>query len=301
MFEKVLVSLDFSPNSQKVLDRVREIPGIREVVLLHVVDATHPSRHGWTHGPHIENAKILLNEKKEEIENPGLKVTIRVDVIVNVITQGTIAQSILEIAETENVSLIVMGARGINPIQELLLGSVSSTVLREAKMSVLIIRDTTPASSMVPGSALFSSVLVPTDFSEPAGDVISVLKTLEGIKKLILLNVVSRAESDAEISQRVTDTQARLLSLQKDLAAAGIAVSHHVRVGDPTEMILSVAQDDNVSLIAINAHGTTAAHPAPWKHHIYCRAKDKEAGSYRQDREESLKADPKFPDFRLCF
>jgi nucleotide-binding universal stress UspA family protein len=184
MFEKVLVSLDFSPYSQKLLDRVREIPGIREVVLLHVVDATHPSRLGWTHGPHIENAKILLNEKKEELENPGLNVTTRVDVIVNVITQGTIAESILEIAETENVSLIVMGARGINPIQELLLGSVSSTVLREAKMSVLIIRDTAPASSMVPGSPLFSSVLVPTDFSEPAGDVISVLKTLEGIKKV---------------------------------------------------------------------------------------------------------------------
>jgi nucleotide-binding universal stress UspA family protein len=256
MFEKVLVSLDFSPYSQKVLDRVREIPGIREVVLLHVVDATHPSRLGWTHGPHIENAKILLNEKKEELENPGLNVTTRVDVIVNVITQGTIAQSILEIAETENVSLIVMGARGINPIQELLLGSVSSTVLRDAKVSVLIIRDTTPASSMVPGSPLFSSVLVPTDFSEPAGDVISVLKTLEGIKKVILLNVVSRAESDDEISERVSDAQARLVALQKDLAAAGIVVNHHIRVGDPTEMILSVAQDDNVSLIAMNAHGT---------------------------------------------
>jgi hypothetical protein len=27
MFEKVLVALDFSPYSQKLLDRVREIPG----------------------------------------------------------------------------------------------------------------------------------------------------------------------------------------------------------------------------------------------------------------------------------
>ena len=215
MFEKVLVSLDFSPYSQKLLDRVREIPGIREVVLLHVVDATHPSRLGWTHGPHIENAKILMSEKKEELENSGLKVTINVDVIVNVITQGTIAQSILEIADTENVSLIVMGARGINPIQELLLGSVSSTVLREAKMSVLIIRDTATASSMVPGSPLFSNVLVPTDFSKPAGDVISVLKTLEGMKKVILLNVVSRAESDAEISERVTDAQGPSFGIAK--------------------------------------------------------------------------------------
>ena len=44
MFEKVLVALDFSVYSQKILDRITEIPGIQEVVLLHVVDATRPSR-----------------------------------------------------------------------------------------------------------------------------------------------------------------------------------------------------------------------------------------------------------------
>ena len=176
MFEKVLVALDFSSYSQKILDRVPEIPGIREVVFLHVVDATHPSRRGWTHGPHIENAKILMDEKKEALEKHGLKVTIHVDVIVNVITQGTIAQSILEIADKENVSLIVMGARGINPIQELLLGSVSSTVLRDAGMSVLIIRDTSLLSTTVSDRPLFSSVLVPTDFSRPSDDVISRFK-----------------------------------------------------------------------------------------------------------------------------
>jgi nucleotide-binding universal stress UspA family protein len=126
MFEKVLVTLDFSPHSQKILDRVGEIPGIQEVSLLHVVDATRPLRLGWTHGPHIENTKIIMAEKKEVLEKLGLRVHINIDVIVNAITQGTIANAILEIAETENVSLIVIGARGINPIQELLLGSVSA-------------------------------------------------------------------------------------------------------------------------------------------------------------------------------
>ncbi|OPY36859.1 MAG: Universal stress protein family protein [Methanoregula sp. PtaU1.Bin051] len=72
MFDKVLVALDFSQHSQTILDRLGEIPGIKEVVLLHVVDATHPSRHGWTHDPEIENAKILLNEKKEAIGKTGL-------------------------------------------------------------------------------------------------------------------------------------------------------------------------------------------------------------------------------------
>ena len=46
MFEKVLVALDFSAYSQKILDCISEIPGIEEVVLLHVVDATNPSKLG---------------------------------------------------------------------------------------------------------------------------------------------------------------------------------------------------------------------------------------------------------------
>jgi len=257
MFEKVLVALDFSVYSQKILDRITEIPGIQEVVLLHVVDATRPSRIGWTHGPHIENAKILMDEKKEALENLGLKVRINVDVIVNAITQGTIAQAILEIAETENVSLIVVGARGINPIQELLLGSVSSTVLRYATMNVLIIRDDTGQGTMTAAHRpLFSSVLVPSDFSKHSDDVISVLKTLAGIKKVVLLHVVSSAETKTEIDESIENAQARLAKLQQDLAAAGIAANPRVRVGDPTEMILSLAEEESVSLIAMNAHGT---------------------------------------------
>jgi nucleotide-binding universal stress UspA family protein len=257
MFEKVLVALDFSVYSQKILDRITEIPMIQEVVLLHVVDATRPSRIGWTHGPHIENAKILMDEKKAALENLGLKVRINVDVIVNAITQGTIAQAILEIAETEHVSLIVVGARGINPIQELLLGSVSSTVLRYATMNVLIIRDAIGQGEITAAHRpLFSNVLVPTDFSKPSDDVISVLKTFEGIKKVVLLNVVSHAETKAEIDESIENAQTGLAKLQQDLAAAGITAYLRVRVGDPTEMILTLAEEESVSLIAMNAHGT---------------------------------------------
>jgi len=71
MFEKVLVALDFSVYSQKILDRITEIPGIQKVVLLHVVDATRPSRIGWTHGPHIENGKSLWMRKKRRLKISG--------------------------------------------------------------------------------------------------------------------------------------------------------------------------------------------------------------------------------------
>lgn len=260
MFEKVLVALDFSAYSQKILDCISEIPGVQEVVLLHVVDATHPSKLGWTHEQYIENVKLLMAEKKESLEHPGLKVDISVDVIVNVITQGSVSQAIIDAAETHNVSLIIMGARGINPIQEILLGSVSSTVIRHAKMNVLIMhfnpnQEEADASTALSHRKLFSKILVPTDFSRPAGDVLSFIKINPGIKEIVLLHVVNRGESQPEIKELVAEAKTRLSDLKKDLIDSGIAVNLHVRIGDPTEMILSVAKEDDVSMIMISARG----------------------------------------------
>ena len=261
MFEKVLVALDFSAYSQKIFDCISEIPGIQEVVLLHVVDATHPSKLGWTTEPYIENAKILMAEKKVALEHLGFKVRISVDVIVNVITRGTVSQAILEAAETHNVSLIIMGARGINPIQELLLGSVSSSVLRQTKTNVLIMhfhpeREDSDAAGETPHQNLFSRLLVPTDFSLSARDALSFIKTIPSVKEVILLHVVNRAESQPEIEVAIQEAQTRLADMRNDLIGSDLAVKHHIRVGDPTEMTLSVAKEDNVSLIAMSAYGT---------------------------------------------
>ncbi len=260
MFEKVLVALDFSAYSQKIFDSISEIPGIQEVVLLHVVDATSPSKLGWTSGPYIENAKLLMAEKKEALEHLGFTVEIRVDVIVNVITQGTVSQAILEAAEIHEVSLIIMGARGINPIQEILLGSVSSAVLRQAKTSVLVMHFNPGEEDAGEGGDksrrhLFSRVLVPTDFSPSAGEALSFIQQIPSVQEIVLLHVITRAESEAEIQAAVREAQARLAALRTDLTAPALAVRSHVRVGDPTEMTLSVAAEDNVSLIAMSAYG----------------------------------------------
>jgi len=261
MFEKVLAALDFSADSQQILDRMSEIPGISEVVLLHVVDVGRPKRLEWTDGHlHIENTRLLMQQKKEFLEQQGLVVHVHVDVIVNAVTQGTVSQAILDIAEEEKVSLVVIGARGINPIQELLLGSVSSSVIRHGTTHVLVLhrdpaREVTDASC-APGQTLFSKVLIPTDFSEPAGEALALVKTIPGIQDVVLLHVVSRAESQPDIEIAVTEAQARLVEIRKEFSGAGVSVTTHVRVGDPTEMILSVAEEDEVSLIAMSAYGT---------------------------------------------
>jgi nucleotide-binding universal stress UspA family protein len=89
--------------------------------------------------------------------------------------------------------------------------------------------------------------------------VVALLRDLGGIGEILLLHVVSHAESEAELSGLVKEAEAWLSALREDLRAAGTRVKIRIRVGDPAEMILSVAREEGVSLIAMNAHGKDRA------------------------------------------
>jgi nucleotide-binding universal stress UspA family protein len=255
MFEKILLPTDFSADSQRILGYVKDIPGIREVILLHVVDATRQSIRGWTHGPEIENAKILLEENRQALENGGVKTEVIIETVVDTITQGTIPLTILEKADLENVSLIAMGARGKNTIQNILLGSVSASVIRNAKTPVLLMRF--PPSSRAGDTRpdLFSRILVPVDFSEPSRNVLALLKEIPSAGQVFLLHVVDKGESGEEIQRAVKGATEKLAIIKNDLAAAGIAVEALVHVGYPPDEINTSAERSNITLILMSPRG----------------------------------------------
>jgi nucleotide-binding universal stress UspA family protein len=255
MFEKILLPTDFSPDSEGVLKYVRDIPGVREVILLHVVDATRPSRRGWEHGPQIENAKILIEENRLALEKDGVKTETAIETIVNTIIQGDIPLTILEKADTENVSLIMMGARGKNTIQNILLGSVSANVIRHAKTPVLLMRFPPESRTGVDRRHLFSRVLVPVDFSEPSRYALAMLKDIPAIGQVILLHVIDKGESETEIQAAVQEARERLAVIQKDLAAAQIPAEILVHVGYPPDEINATAERSDVTLILISPQG----------------------------------------------
>ncbi|MEM3789229.1 MAG: universal stress protein, partial [Candidatus Bathyarchaeia archaeon] len=55
-----------------------------------------------------------------------------------VLREGHVVQEIVRAAEEGKFDLIVMGARGISRIKELILGSVSDGVIRHAPCPVLV-------------------------------------------------------------------------------------------------------------------------------------------------------------------
>lgn len=258
MFQKVLFPTDFSANAHKTLECISEIPGVKEVVLLHVVavpSGVFDSKHGWIQGPQVEDAKLRLEEHKEQLESLGLNVTTNVE-----ITSGNISQVILETADKENVSLIVMNSHGKSLIKGLLLGSVPLSVIRHAKIDVLLMRYKL-AESLEGEKAeqfcekIFSKVLYPTDFSEPAGRALSFVKTLKGIEEIGLMHVVTKGETEEEIEANVQEAKKNLEDIKRELSRADFKVKDYVRVGNPAGEICSVAEDEDASLIAMSSHG----------------------------------------------
>lgn len=204
---------------------------------------------------HKENAKLRLEEHKEHLESLGLNVTTKVE-----ITSGDISQVILETADKENVSLIVMNSHGKSLIKGLLLGSVPLDVIRHAKTDVLLMRYKLAQS--LEGEKLekfcekiFLKVLFPTDFSEPAEEALSFVKNLQGIEEIGLVNVVTKGETDEEIQANVQEAKKKLEDIKHELSGVDFKVKDYVRLGSPAEEICSVAEDEDTSLIVMSSHG----------------------------------------------
>lgn len=255
MFEKVLVPTDFSSHAKKVVECIGQIPGIKQVVLMSVISRSVITR-VWDPVAELKEVEARLMEEKKLIDAPGVEVKVRA---VSVL-EGEIANAVQRVAEEENVSLVAMGARGKSRIQSVLLGSVSRNALRFGDTHLLIMRYKVLDSGEMEMycDRIFSKVLFPTDFSQPAEVALSFLKSIQGIGELVLLNVVSTGETDEEIEENQAAANKKIEEITRDLEKSGMKVTPKVLVGHPVETIRTVAEEENVSLIAMSSQGAIA-------------------------------------------
>jgi nucleotide-binding universal stress UspA family protein len=245
MFEKVLYATDFSEYAQKIMECLGEIQGIKEIVILHVIDTKRIAYGEESENVLIKKAELVLQEQKIHLESIGKAVKTKVKV-------GIPSREILRTANEETPSLIVMGARGMSLIKDILLGSVSSDILRYGKTNLLIMRHRVFETYC---DRLFSKVLHPTDFSKSAEQTLSILKQIPDTGKIILVHAVDKGETKEELDTFVKEAGKKLKDIQEHLIDAGFNVEYHVHIGDPAYEINRVAEEEDVSLIAIGTHG----------------------------------------------
>jgi nucleotide-binding universal stress UspA family protein len=256
IFGRVLVTTDFSKPAQNTLACVAGMQGLKDMVLYHAIDGTRPFRNESLYGQKIEKARILLGEKQQQLGGRGFRVETRVKAV----TSGDIATSILETAEEEQVSLIIMGSRGRTLVKGLLLGSVSSEVLRSGKVPLLVLNYEFAEALREKDcrrrcGEILSRVLCATDFSPAASHCTGFLAGIQGIGELILMHVAAKGRTPEETEGRVRDATAKLERIAEEFRARGHRVSTLVHVGDPVDEILRVARVEDATMIAVGTVG----------------------------------------------
>lgn len=133
---KIVVGYDGSDGGRRALERAATFGSGEDQVLV-VAAAEHHARTGVTEqGAQLDPSEVQrrlsdLEEAKRLLADRGVKAE-------TLEGQGDAGAVILH--ASKDADLVIVGSRGLNPIQRLLLGSVSSKVVHRAECDVLVVR-----------------------------------------------------------------------------------------------------------------------------------------------------------------
>ncbi len=142
MFKRIVVAYDGSDHAIKALNTAIELAKAfnSKLDVVEVVDTAALLGMGFAPIPSDVIAQIYskaqndVEQAKKKAQEAGVK-----DVTSQVL-EGDPATSIIEYASKNGADLIVMGSRGLSTFKRLVLGSVSSKVVQESRIPVLVVK-----------------------------------------------------------------------------------------------------------------------------------------------------------------
>lgn len=189
--KKVLVPTDFSKLSDNALNYAAQLVALTgaELLLLHAYITpvfTEDSALITTEQYLLEESLDNLEKLKQSVEksNPDLKISY-------IAINGMPVDAITFYAKKQHVDLIVIGAQGTGYLQERILGSTASTLIRKTEIPVMVIDK--HVKFRIP-----EKIVLAVDFSETNNRV--VLKPLKQLaakfkSHICILNISTEAEA----------------------------------------------------------------------------------------------------------
>jgi nucleotide-binding universal stress UspA family protein len=287
MYKRILVPLDTSKLAEIALPYAGELAAKldSEVILIHVrTSADGPDKP--EHRVYISKMAAATEQdiKKFPTLPPGEKVKVASAIIGSPSLLTHPAEEIINYAEKENISLIVMATHGRTGIRRWTLGSTANKVTHASKCPVLLIR----AAADIPKSVHLGKILVPLDGSKQSEVVLPYIENLASkLKtKVNLLNVVETPYhiypyseglgyygsagimrvpySEEEVKPLKEVAEKYVKSVSEKLMAEGIKTSYEVKVGSAGEEIIKVEEEIHPDMVAMSTHGHSGF--GRWEH-----------------------------------
>jgi nucleotide-binding universal stress UspA family protein len=132
---KIVVGYDGSEAAKRALERASDLAGEDSRIVVVAAAESH-ARTGITEGAHLDPSEV--QRRRRDLDDAQAYLSKRGTEAHTIEAQGDAGDVIVEAAK--DADLAVVGSRGLNPIQRLLMGSVSSKVVHRAECDVLVVR-----------------------------------------------------------------------------------------------------------------------------------------------------------------
>ena len=283
MFDTILVPLDGSQLADCVLPHVVAVARSfdSEITLLRMLEKNQAGTSAqlfdllnWQINK--TRSTLYLEKKKVQLEEASIRAKTE-------IMEGLIADGITQYAQDQGIKLIILSSHGRNGLTQWGISSVTHKIILSAHTSLLIIRAHQYGnySGELSETQLYQRILVPLDGSQRAENVLPIVTQLAQFHKsqIHLVQVIQTPEmarqmppspEDVDLSNRIVkrnqeEGQRYLEQVKARSYLEGITVKTHLITSDNASVALhQLAEEEDVDLIALSAHGYSGNHQWPY-------------------------------------
>ncbi len=139
MYNKILLAADGSKHSLRAADKAIALAKMNESALIEVVYVVDSKTSKadvliqWDNFGVAEKRKERLKDMVERANNAGVKFEIK-------LLRGEPAPTLIKYANENDFDIFVIGSRGLNSLQEMMLGSVSHKIAKGVHCPVMIVK-----------------------------------------------------------------------------------------------------------------------------------------------------------------
>ena len=258
---KFIVALDGSTQSMNAVHALAHFKPPEELTLVHALtlpELSHPMIRAEVRDQIRDDIEIklrqdgntLLCRSAEELPSdfePAQQIQ----------ESGSPAQVVLETAQSARADMILLGARGLGRVKELVLGSISHRIVEHAPCSTLVFKGPLPS---------LRKILLPVEGKEDAELAFNFLSTrpFRDPVEIQLMTVWPQPQSPWPITleqskqleeHAILHAQETLDSLAAKLGNMGYPATNYVGLGDPSYAIIEQQRANNADMIMIGSHG----------------------------------------------
>jgi nucleotide-binding universal stress UspA family protein len=254
-YKKILVAIDGSKTSMNALKEFINFSKADnpDITIVSVI----PPYDGDLNALWVDNIDSAIKKQCGAAISEALKIAKEAGVTVRTVCEeGEIHERIVDLADTENYDLIVMGKKGMSLIEKAFLGSVAARVIGYSRQDVLVI----PYRSKLS----WDHLLIATDgsiYSEAAA-----MKAIKiagqyhsNVKALSVVDVTVEFMIRAQevYKNRVEKAREITNSIKTRALSIGVGVEPIVRDGEVYKTIIDVAKEYQTTMIVMGSLGKT--------------------------------------------